>query len=81
MIQGAFHVHDKFLFLSIPSLSNSQKLVTGSLSSNSDWDCLAIKEASLSGKSESRSSRDSEGMRLAPRGERPEGEESRLELD
>ena len=49
---------------------------------NSDRACLAIKEASLSGKSASLSSsiRDSEGTRLAPWGEQPEVEGRRLEL-
>ena len=67
---------------SVSSLSNPQKFLT--LCSNSDQACLAIKEASLSGKSESLSSsiRDSEGTCLVPppEGERPEVEGSRLEL-
>ena len=51
---------------SVCPLSNPQKVAT--LTSNSDQACLAIKEASLSGKSKSLSSsiRDSEGTRLAP---------------
>ena len=65
---------------SLPPLSNQQKFTT--LSSNSDRACLDIKEASLSGKSESLSLsiRDSEGTRLAPRGEQPVVEGSRLKL-
>ena len=59
VIKGVFRAHDPFLFLSVP-LSNPQYFAT--LPSNSDRDCLAIKEASLSGKS------DSEGTSLAPRG-------------
>ena len=56
-------------------LSNPQKFAT--LSSNSDRACLAIKEASFSGKSERLSSsiRNSEGTHLAPQGEQPEDEE------
>ena len=52
-------------------LSNPQKFAT--LSSNSDRACLAIKEASFSGKSESLSS--SIRNSLAPQGEQPEDEE------
>ena len=72
-----------FFCSSLFPLSNSQKLAT--LSSSYDRACLAIKEASLSGKSESlSSSRDSEGTCLAPppppEGELPEVEGSRFEL-
>ena len=66
---------------SVYPLSNPQKFAT--LSSNSAQACLAIREASLSGKSRSLSSliRDSEGMCLAPPwGEWPEVEGTRLEL-
>ena len=65
VLKGMFHTHDPFCS-SVSPLSNPQKFAT--LLINSDRACLAIREASLSGKSESLSSsiRDSEGTSSPP---------------